>query len=171
MHLQPLSLNSLFSPEEEVRARLEERQKLASTSSGSLDLEATACTDFKAAAAFSSRAAHYDRMGIAAFVCRHGFVACMVSLHTPENFTYYEMLLEALHDKMDLANVDAIFLDVACKFEAYYDRYTTDAGPEPSMGSIASIVSRHRLHMTRLTGCGKPGNSIWDRVIRKGVYE
>ena len=56
------------------------------------------------------------------FACRHGFVPVMVSLHTEENFVYYEVLLEALNKKMDLTNVKAVFLDVACKFTGYYQR-------------------------------------------------
>ena len=48
-------------------------------------------------------------------------MASMVSLMTPEHFVY-ELLWESLHLAMDLANADAMFLDVACKFEGYYER-------------------------------------------------
>ncbi|KAG2435357.1 hypothetical protein HXX76_007430 [Chlamydomonas incerta] len=110
----------LWVPEEAVATRLEQRQKLARVEAG-LQLEGAACSDFKAAKEASSRTANYDRMGVAALVCRHGFVVSMASLMTPENFVYYELLLEAVAAKMDLAAVKAVFLDVACKFEGYYE--------------------------------------------------
>lgn len=106
-------------PEGVVQQRLEQRKKI----SKEVDLDAASCADFKAAKVAGIRSAHYDRMGIAAFVCRHGFVASMASLMTPENFVYYEVLLEAVNKKMALEDVDVAFLDVACKFEAYYERY------------------------------------------------
>ncbi|KAG2438299.1 hypothetical protein HYH02_010996 [Chlamydomonas schloesseri] len=121
MQLKPLYGGDLFVSEDVVATRLEKRQKLARTEAG-VQLEGAACSDFKAAKETGSRTAHYDRMGVAAIVCRHGFVISMASLLTPENFVYYELLLEAAAAKMDLAAVKAVFLDVACKFEGYYER-------------------------------------------------
>ena len=105
----------LFIPDEVVAERLRQCGKM-------VDPEAVSCSDFKAAKIFGRHAANYDRPGVAVFACRHGFVPAMVSLQTEENFVYYEVLLEALHQKMDLAIVKAVFLDVACKFEGYYHR-------------------------------------------------
>lgn len=57
-------------------------------------------------------------MGLAAFVCSHGFVVSMASLLTEENFVYYGLLLQAASQKMDLGRSKAIFMDIAC----YYSR-------------------------------------------------
>ncbi|EFJ42598.1 hypothetical protein VOLCADRAFT_97223 [Volvox carteri f. nagariensis] len=115
LDLQPLAAGDLFISEKLVMERLKERGKMA-------DPDAVSCSKFKAAKVFGRRAANYDRLGVAAFACRHGFVPAMVSLHTEEDFVYYEVLLEALKQRMDLASVKAVFLDVACKFEGYYKR-------------------------------------------------
>ncbi|EFJ42130.1 hypothetical protein VOLCADRAFT_97808 [Volvox carteri f. nagariensis] len=115
LDLQPLAAGDLFISEKLVMERLKQRGKMA-------DPDAVSCSEFKAAKVFGRRAANYDRLGVAAFACRHGFVPAMVSLHTEENFVYYEVLLEALKQRMDLASVKAVFLDVACKFEGYYKR-------------------------------------------------
>jgi len=115
LDLQPLAAGGLFVPEHQVAERLVQRGKMA-------DPDAVACSQFKAAQVFGRRAANYDRLGVAAFACRHGFVPAMVSLHTEENFVYYEVLLEALNKKMDLVAMKAVFMDVACKFEGYYNR-------------------------------------------------
>ncbi|GLC39795.1 hypothetical protein PLESTM_000942800 [Pleodorina starrii] len=129
MHLQPLASGDVFVPEAVVRDRLEQRRKFASE----VHLDAASCSDFKAAKFMGSRNAFYDRMGVAAFVCRHGFVASMASLMTPENFVYYEVMLEALNEKMALEEVDVIFLDVACKFEGYYNRFCVAEAALPEM--------------------------------------
>ncbi|GLC43675.1 hypothetical protein PLESTM_001502900 [Pleodorina starrii] len=115
LDLLPLAAGDLFIPERLVVERLKQRGKMA-------DPDAVSCSEFKAAKVFGRRAANYDRLGVAAFVCRHGFVPAMVSLHTEENFVYYEVLLEALRQRMDLPSVKAVFLDVACKFEGYYNK-------------------------------------------------
>ena len=115
--LQPLSTGDLFIPAATVRARLAQRKGTQSAL-----LEPGACADFKAAKLFGRRHAHYDQLGIAAIVCAHGFVVSMTNLYTPENFTYYELLLESANSKVGLDNVDVLFMDVACSFEVYYKR-------------------------------------------------
>jgi hypothetical protein len=50
-----------------------------------------ACSNFKAAAVTAADAPKYDRTGVAAFMCRHGFVLSACIMTGPENFTYYEV--------------------------------------------------------------------------------
>ncbi len=112
MDLQPLVQPSPFLPEADVAERLH-----AYNPKYQIGEDSASCGNFKAATVTGRKAANYDRMGIAALVCRHGFVVNACSLMTNENFLYYEVLLE---EALARVRPKAVFLDVACKFEPYW---------------------------------------------------
>ncbi len=95
-------------------------QQLASYRAPAATSELSSCGDFRAATTASRKAATYDHMGIAAFVCRHGFVVSATSMQSEENYLYYELMLDDALPKLDRAALKAVFLDVACKFEPFW---------------------------------------------------
>jgi hypothetical protein len=112
MELQPLGAGDLFVPDAAVQQALDERGDSAADTLPS-------CSNFKAATLFARRVDHYDRFGVAGFVCRHGFAVCMASLFTDENFTYYDVLLDTALQRV---SPRVVFMDVACKYEAHYQQ-------------------------------------------------
>lgn len=78
------------------------------------------CAKFKAAPAILSgnRSQHYDRLGVAALCCRHEHVLQACSLHSEENYTYYEILLlpvmTAYCSPAHKRKLSFFYLDVAC---------------------------------------------------------
>lgn len=125
--LAPANLQTPFVAEAQVQQQLERHGKLDPAA-----LERPACADFKAASTDTRRAALYDRMGVAAVVCRHGFVLTACSLFTEENHTYYLIMVDELLRYYggsgpqpaagDAAtrqrHVGVLHVDIACQFEA-----------------------------------------------------
>jgi hypothetical protein len=113
--LQPFTECPFFLAEEQVAEALRSYKPAAGN-------EKPACGPFKAATVVGRKTSNYDRQGVVAFVCRHGFVAGMTSLLTNENFLYYELLLKFILPKINASTTKAIFLDIACKFEGWWRR-------------------------------------------------
>jgi hypothetical protein len=123
--LEPLISNTPFMSEEVVKAAQERRPHAADSS----DARAAACSDFKAADLSAAEATKYDRTGVAAFLCRHGFVMRACTMFGPENFTYYEVMLAdiltAYCTPQALAagrSLKFVYVDVACKMEPMLQR-------------------------------------------------
>ena len=57
---------------------------------------------------------------MAALVCRHEFVAFAVNMFTPENFCYYDIILERMLKQYSQESgrlLMCLFLDIACQFQ------------------------------------------------------
>lgn len=118
--LRPLQHDSRYLPEDAVREKLEEREKLDPGL-----LEPAACSEFKAASVTAQSSVQHHVTGVAAGTCRHGVVVCLADMHTAENFVYYECFMEHLRQKFGPGSdtdLQVFFLDVACKFAGYYER-------------------------------------------------
>jgi hypothetical protein len=62
--------------------------------------------------------------GVAAFICRHGFVMRAVTMTTAENYTYYEVMLEDIlraYNK-EGRQLSFVFVDVACRMDRMLGR-------------------------------------------------
>ena len=120
-YVQPLLHDSRYLPEAAVKDKLEQREKLDPSL-----LEPAACSEFRAASVAVQQSVQHHVTGVAAGTCRHGIVACMADMHTPENFVYYECLMEHLRQLFGPGSdseMGFFFLDVACKFKGYFERY------------------------------------------------
>jgi hypothetical protein len=122
---EPLISSTPFMSEATVAAAQARRSDAADSSEAS----AAACSDFKAADPSAAEAKKYDRTGVTAFLCRHGFVMRACTMRGPENFTYYEtMLIDILKaycgPQASAAgrSLKFIYVDVACKMEAMLKR-------------------------------------------------
>ena len=73
------------------KTSLAERQKLDRSL-----LDPPSCVDFKVAKPLSKLSPIMDATDMAALVCRHELVAVAVNMFTPENFCYYDIILERM---------------------------------------------------------------------------
>ncbi len=77
----------------------------------------------------AAEANKYDRTGVAAILCRHGFVMRACTMFGPENFTYYEFMLSdslkaycAQDARVAGRSLKFVYVDVACKMENMLER-------------------------------------------------
>lgn len=119
-NVQPLHDDARYLPQLQVRQLLDGHDK---TNAGLLGQPA--CSSFKAAKPLGLQAADFDVTGVVAAVCRHEFVITMTDVHTADCFVYYELIMRRAEQLFGLeaaGSMDFFFLNVACKFEKYYER-------------------------------------------------
>ena len=118
--LRPLEGDGTFIDDADVKDLLAERQKLDRSL-----LDPPSCVDFKAAKPLGKLSPIMDITGMAALVCRHEFVAVAVNMFTPENFCYYDIMLERMLRQYSQESgrlLMCFVLDIACQFQGYWNR-------------------------------------------------
>lgn len=118
--IRPFFKHGPFIPDDKVKERIAERQGIPADV-----LNQPSCNDFKAVGSLGKRSAVLDNMGLAGLICRHEFVLVVANLFTEENFAYYELMLQQLAEQYasDGRELVCFFLDIACQFKKYWDRY------------------------------------------------
>jgi hypothetical protein len=123
--LLPIGDYSAFVPDAKVALAQEQRKaRLASGAKDQIEPLQT-CSDFKAATSGAKTSQVYDITGVAAFVCRHGFVLRAATMTSAENYTYYEVQLEDILRWYSAPGRQLcfIFVDVACRMQPTLNRY------------------------------------------------
>ena len=118
--LRPFECDGPFIDVADVKDLLAEHQKLDRSL-----LDAPSCVDFKAAKPLGKLSPIMYTTGMAALVCRHEFVAFAVNMFTPENFCYYDIMLERMLKQYSQESgclLMCFFLDIACQFRKYWNR-------------------------------------------------
>ena len=118
--LSPVYTDGPFVADGAVKDLLSQRQNVDKKL-----LDPPSCAEFKAAKPSGKLSPVMDTTGMAALVCRHEFVAVATNMFTPENFCYYDIMLEHAMKEFSESSgrqLKCFFLDIACQFQGYWDR-------------------------------------------------
>ncbi|DBB05588.1 TPA: hypothetical protein ACH3X1_012532 [Trebouxia sp. C0004] len=109
--LSPVYTDGPFVADAAVKDLLSERQNVDRAL-----LDPPSRADFKAAKPSGKLSPVMDTTGMAALVCRHEFVAVATNMFTPENFCYYDIMLEHTMKEFRESSgrqLECFFLDIA----------------------------------------------------------
>lgn len=120
--IQPLfdRSESGLIPTAEIQRRLQ-----SVPAADAAEAEAAACSDFKAAALprrLSTQTGQYDVAGVAAAICRHEHVLAWCDLQGPENFSYYDALVERCMMVLGGRGLAIFFVDIACRYAGWFEK-------------------------------------------------
>jgi hypothetical protein len=120
--LESFGAHSVFVPDRAVA--LAQDQRKVRIMSGVRDEPLQQCSAFTAATTAAKKSNVYDITGVAAFVCRHGFVMRAATMTSAENYTYYEVqLLDILRwYNTPGRHLSFVFVDVACRMQPTLER-------------------------------------------------
>ncbi len=68
------------------------------------------------------RRVQYDVAGVAAAICRHEHVLAWCDLQGPENFSYYDALVERCMMLLGGRGLAIFFVDIACRYAGWFEK-------------------------------------------------